>query len=105
MVWTLPGKEMEMEVNIVSKPIRYECVGEVDISEITDVRWSQGEGGLFRDGVFYMKHSFYCLYGKIDYEIAKEQVDCSGRHSSPDTFRKRWIAIPFSLNKDCRCFE
>lgn len=48
--------------------------GYIDISEISDVRWSNVSGGT------HTYRSGYSLYGYISYHKYKELVKCSGKH-------------------------
>lgn len=67
-------------------------VSEVDINEIDGVLWDNTSGGRKE------KHFGYALYGYINYNLAKELVDCSGKHGHIAGSAK--IMIPKSLN--CR---
>lgn len=64
---------------------------EVDINEIDGVLWDNTSGG------WKEKHFGYALYGHISYNLAKELVDCSGKHGHIAGSAK--IMIPKSLNR------
>lgn len=66
-------------------------VSEVNISEIDGIVWDNMSGGRKE------KHFGYALYGYINYNLAKEIVDCSGKHCHIADRAK--IMIPKSLNR------
>ncbi|WP_029324756.1 hypothetical protein [Butyrivibrio sp. AE3004] len=81
-----------MKVIVVRSPNNYLCAGEVNIAEIDNVRWSNISGGNQH------RQAGYSLYGYIDYELAKNLVDCSGIHSGYGGTAK--VCIPAKLNKE-----
>ena len=63
---------------------------ECNIDLIDGLHWDCISGG---SGI---RHGFYCLYGYIPYELAAEQVACSGTHNLGYNVAK--VCIPESVN-------
>lgn len=63
----------KLKVFITRHPSDY-CGDEISIDQISGVKWDCISGGVNR------KQSGYSLYGYIDYSLAKDLVNCSGRH-------------------------
>lgn len=79
----------DLKVFITRHPQDY-IGGEISISKIRDVKWDSISGGVKR------KQNGYSLYGHIDYNIAKNIVNCSGFHDYGYNDAK--ICIPYSKN-------
>lgn len=80
-----------MKVKITRFSNNYRLVGEIDATEIESPHWDNVSGG------YGARSAGYAIYGYIPYDIAKDLVDCSGRHGFGDNSAK--ICVPSSLNK------
>lgn len=89
---TEENEEDVLKVLIVRNPNQYIKVGEIDIDLISNVHWDDVCGGICR------RLSHYTLMGYIDYDLAADMVDCSGRHNRGYNSAK--IAIPLGKNQD-----
>lgn len=79
-----------MKVRITRQAKEYHEIGEIEVGEISGVKWDDESGG------YKEKYGFYSLYGYIDYQLAMELVDCSGAHEKYGSLAK--ICILEKLN-------
>ena len=80
---------MEKKVIIGRQPTDYNQSA-ISIEKIADVHWDYVSGGVIA------KSGYYCLYGYIDYSLAKSLVSYSGRHDFGNNVAR--ICIPKSVN-------
>lgn len=93
----------------IKRSINAYMIGEVSLDDIESVEWDTMSGGYNDEPrIMYLSgavrphwgtcHAGYALYGYISYELAMNEVDCSGEHRDYGGSVK--VMIPKSLNKD-----